>query len=84
MKLRRRKTQIGVGGMVITPLHKRYVMRVLELGRLSYGPFLKKFEAKFAKLHHRRFAVSANSGTSALQVAVHALKEIHGWKDGDE
>ncbi len=70
--------------MVITPLHKQNVLRVLESGRLSYGPFLKAFEAKFAKLHSRRFAISANSGTSALHVAVHALKEIDGWKDGDE
>lgn len=82
--LRKRKKQIGVGGMVLTPLHKRLVAQVLDSGRLSYGPFLKSFEAKFAKLHDRRFAVSANSGTSALQVAVHALKEINGWKDGDE
>lgn len=82
--IRRYKKQIGVGGTVITSLHKRYVRQVLDSGRLSYGPFLKTFEAKFAKLHNRRFAVSANSGTSALQVALHALKEIDGWKDGDE
>lgn len=84
MQLKRRKNQIGVGGAVITSLHKYYVRQVLDSGRLSYGPFLKTFEAKFAKLHGRRFAVSANSGTSALQVAVHALKEIYGWKDEDE
>ncbi|MBI2639319.1 MAG: DegT/DnrJ/EryC1/StrS family aminotransferase [Candidatus Sungbacteria bacterium] len=80
----KRKRQLGVGGAVITPLHKRYVMQVLRSGRLSYGPFLKAFEAKFAELHNRRFAISANSGTSALQVALHALKELDGWRDGDE
>ena len=84
MKLRRRKTQLGVGGTAITPLAKRYVSQVLDSGRLSYGPFLKRFEAGFARLHNRRFAVSANSGTSALQVAVHALKELDGWRNGDE
>ncbi|MDO8500058.1 MAG: DegT/DnrJ/EryC1/StrS family aminotransferase [bacterium] len=84
MKLEKRKKQIGVGGTVITALHKRYVGKVLASGRLSYGPFLKAFEMKFAKLHNRRFAVSANSGTSALQVALHALKELGNWKDGDE
>lgn len=83
-KLKNYKKQIGVGGALITPLHKRYVNKVLDSGRLSYGPFLKAFESKFAKLHSRRFAVSSNSGTSALQVAVHALKELDGWKDGDE
>ena len=79
-KLRRWKKQIGVGGIVITSLHKRYVRQVLDSGRLSYGPFLKAFEQKFAELHNRRFAVTVNSGTSALQIAVHALKEIDGWK----
>ena len=82
--LRRRKTQIGTGGTIITPLHRRYVNQVLDSGRLSYGPFLKQFEHDFAKLHDRRFAISTNSGTSALQVAIHALKELDGWRDGDE
>ena len=84
MKLKRRRYQIGVGGVRITPLAKRYVNRVLDSGRLTYGPFLRRFETEFARLHKRRFAVSLNSGTSALQVAVHAMKEMYGWKDGDE
>lgn len=80
----RRSNQIGVGGAVITPLARRYVNQVLDSGRITYGPFLQSFEKKFAQLHNRRFAISANSGTSALQVALHALKELGGWKDGDE
>ena len=82
--LRKRAKQIGTGGTLITPLHKRLVMQALDSGRLSYGPFLRKFEQQFARLHGRRFAVTTNSGTSALQVALHALKELDGWKDGDE
>ena len=35
-------------------------------------------------MHGCRFGVLSNSGTSALHVAVAALKEIHGWADGDE
>jgi perosamine synthetase len=84
MKLTRRKTQLGVGGAIVSPLAKRYVNQVLDSGRLTYGPFLRAFEAKFAKFHNRRFAIAMNSGTSALQVAVHALKELSGWRDGDE
>lgn len=82
--LKRRRKQIGVGGFSVSPLARRYIKEVLDSGRLSYGPFLKAFEKQFAKLHARRFAVVTNSGTSALQVAVHALKELEGWKDGDE
>ena len=84
MKLKKREKQLGVGGTIVTPLAKKYVNQVLKSGRFSYGPFLKSFENKFAQLHNRKFAISVNSGTSALQVAVHALKTIDGWKDGDE
>ena len=57
---------------------------VLNKNRLSYGEYTKKFEREFARLHDRRYAIFCNSGTSALQVAVHALKEQYGWNDGDE
>jgi perosamine synthetase len=83
-KLIRRKKQIGSGGAIITPQSKKYVQQVLDSGRISQGPFLRKFERMFADLHARKFAVSASSGTAALLVAVQALKELDGWKDGDE
>lgn len=78
------KHQIGVGGAVVSPYAKKLVNKVLDSGRLSYGPFLRKFEEEFGKLCDRKFTISANSGTSTLQVAIHALKELDGWKDGDE
>ena len=78
------KRQIGVGGGVISPYAKKLVNKVLDSGRLSYGPFLRKFEEEFGKLCDRKFVISSNSGTSSLQVAIHALKEIYNWKDGDE
>jgi len=76
--------QIGVGTVEITPLGRRYIADVLRSARLSYGPFSRAFERKFARLHARRFAVFCNSGTSALQIAVDALRERCGWKRGDE
>ncbi|KKW18856.1 MAG: hypothetical protein A2131_02270 [Candidatus Sungbacteria bacterium GWC2_49_10] len=78
------KHKIGVGGVVISPYAKKLVNRVLDSGRISYGPFLQKFEEGFARLCDRKFAISANSGTSALQVALQAMKELYGWEDGDE
>lgn len=60
------------------------VERVLESGRISYGPLSRELERRFAALHDCRFAVLSNSGTSSLQVALQALKELHGWQDGDE
>lgn len=82
--LKRYPQKIGVGGAVITPYAKLLVNRVLDSGRISYGPMLRRFEADFARLCERKFAISANSGTSALQVALHALKEKDGWREGDE
>ena len=76
--------QIGVGWIDITDKDKEYVNEVLNTGRLSYGPFTRKFEEKFAKAHGVKYAIFCNSGTSALQVALHALKLRYGYKDGDE
>ena len=59
-------------------------MNALDNERLSYGPYSQKFEKLFAEVHESRFAIFCNSGTSALQVAVACLKELEGWKDGDE
>jgi len=78
------KQQIGVGDVVISPLAKKYVNQVLNSGRLTYGPFIQEFEKKVAKSHRVKYAIFCNSGTSALQVALHILKKVHGWKDGDE
>ena len=44
----------------------------------------KRFESEFARQHGCRFGIMSNSGTSALQLALQAMKEIHGWADGDE
>ena len=78
------KRQIGVGGIRIGPKERRYVMQVLRSNRLSYGPFSQKFEAKFAAAHDCRFGAFCNSGTSALHIALAALKERYGWADDDE
>lgn len=75
---------IEVGTLALSATAKRYVNEVLESNRLSYGPFSRRLEAEFARLHGCRFGVLSNSGTSALHVALAALKEIYGWRDGDE
>lgn len=76
--------KISVGTVTITENTKKYLLEVLESKRLSYGPFLKKMEQEFARIHECKHAVVSNSGTSSLHVALQALKEIHRWNDGDE
>lgn len=76
--------KVGVGGFEVTAEARQAVLDVLESGRLSYGPVTAEFESVFAHDHALKFAAFCNSGTSALQVAVQALKIIHEWDDGDE
>jgi dTDP-4-amino-4,6-dideoxygalactose transaminase len=44
----------------------------------------RRFEARFAKAHGCEFGVFCNSGTSALHIALAAIKEKRGFRDGDE
>lgn len=77
-------TTVTVGDFRTGDKEREYVNEVLSTGRLSYGPFSRRFEALWAALHGVRHAVFSNSGTSALQIALQGLKELHGWQDGDE
>ena len=76
--------QIGVGSITLGKKEKAYLQQVIESNRLSYGPFSQRFEKAFASSHDCRYAVFCNSGTSALHIALAALKEKYGWKDGEE
>lgn len=79
-----RRKQIGVGGLTISERAKALVMEVLDSGRLSAGPMMARFESEIASIHGCRHGLMCNSGTSALQIALGALKERYGWQDGDE
>lgn len=76
--------QIGVGDASIGKLERKYVLDALKKERLSYGTYHQKFEYEFRKAHDRKFAMFCNSGTSALQAGLHALKIKYKWKDDDE
>ncbi len=76
--------QISVGAPSISQKEIKYVLRALKNNQLSCGPLTEKFEQLFAQAHGRKYAIFCNSGTSALQAGLHALKIKHGWKDGDE
>jgi dTDP-4-amino-4,6-dideoxygalactose transaminase len=75
---------IGVGTFKVTETMRTYVNDVLDTGRISYGWYSRELEREFANLHDCTFGVLSNSGTSSLQVALQALKELRGWNDGDE
>lgn len=75
--------QIGVGHWQCSPLERKLVNEVLDSGRLSYGTKSQELEKRFSLAHNCKYGVLSNSGTSSLQVALQALKEIHNWQDGD-
>lgn len=76
--------KITLGTLNIRQQGKDYVNDCLENNRLSRGKYMERFEQEFAKAHQSKYALFMNSGTSALQVALAALKEVHGYEDGDE
>jgi len=78
------RKQIGVGGFTISERGKQLVMQALESNRLSAGPMMARFESEMAAAHDCKFGLMCNSGTSALHIALAALREVHGWRDGDE
>lgn len=76
--------KITLGYLNINDKGKQYVNEALNNNRLSRGEFTEIFEREFAWQHQCKHALFCNSGTSALQIALAALKEVYGYKDGDE
>ena len=44
----------------------------------------KELERSMAGMHRCRYGILSASGTDSLRAALHAMKIIHGWEDGDE
>lgn len=63
---------------------KRLIKEVLSSGRLTYGDKTRELEQRFAEIHGAHHAIFTSSGTAALKISLHALKDKHGWKDGSE
>ena len=76
--------QIGVGELILGKEEKKLLNQVINSNRLSYGKFTKKFEELFANEHDSKYGVFCSSGTSALYMALAALKEKYQWKRHDE
>ncbi len=75
---------IDVGTLNLSKRHIAMATKALKSNRLSYGPMTAEFETKFAWIHDNKFGVFTNSGTSALQATIQAMKILYEWKDGDE
>jgi dTDP-4-amino-4,6-dideoxygalactose transaminase len=74
--------RIGVGHVSTTIRAREYIGAVLDSEWYSPGKWCARLEREWAALHERKHAVFVNSGTSALHVALAALKERYGWQTG--
>ncbi len=59
-------------------------IRTILGGWISQGPNVKKFESAFSGYIGGDIGIAVNSGSSANLLAIHAIKEVYGLKDGDE
>ena len=75
---------MGTADWLFLTSEKSLINEVLNSNRLTYGPMTKRFENEFAQIHGCRFGLFMNSGTSALHIALAALKSRNGWSEGDE
>ena len=76
--------QIKLGDLQITNKFRGYVEEILDTGRVSYGKFSRMLEGEMARYHGAKYGILSNSGTSSLQVALHALKIQNNWADSSE
>lgn len=72
---------IPVNAPVVTPESKALVAKALEEGWISSaGPYIEQFEKEFARYLGVKHAISVNTGTAALHIALLAA----GIGEGDE
>lgn len=76
--------QITVASWQATHYQKRLIQKVLNSGRLTYGPVTRQLEQEFGKIHGHKEVLFTDSGTSALMIALRTMKDMYGWKDGAE
>jgi len=69
-----KKFKIPVNEPHLLGNEKKYLLQCIKDGFISSsGPFVKKFEDKFAKKLNRKYAISVSNGTAALQLAFESL-----------
>ena len=69
-----KKFKVPVNEPNLSGNEKKYLQKCIRDGFVSSsGPFVEKFEKKFAKRLKRKFAISVSNGTAALQLAVESL-----------
>ena len=58
----------------ITIILNKYKKILEGNGLMTMGPYVKKFEEKFSKFLNCKYSIATSSCTSALEIAIHALR----------
>lgn len=76
---------IPVNEPLLNGNEKKYLNECIDTGWISSeGPFVKKLENDFSKFCGQKYGVSVCNGSVAIDVAIRAMKEVYGWKEGSE
>ena len=68
------KTNIPLFKVFMSPTAKTEVGKVLDSGYIGQGPKVDKFETQLKDYFNHDYITTLNSGTSALHLAIHLLK----------
>lgn len=76
---------IPVNEPLLNGNEKKYLNECIDTGWISSeGPFVKKFEEEFSAYCSQKYGIAVSNGSAALDVAIRAMKDVFGFKDGDE
>jgi len=76
--------KVQVGDFILGPEEKEAINKVLDSGRISEGPNVKKFEDEWAKYIGTKYSVLFSSGTAAIMAGLTALKHLKNIKEGSK
>jgi len=65
---------IGIGDYIPTSEEINAIKTVIESGRISEGKYTREFEKRWSEYIGKKYTVACNSGTSALMLALTAMR----------
>ncbi|WP_298443067.1 DegT/DnrJ/EryC1/StrS family aminotransferase [Ferrimicrobium sp.] len=74
---------VPVGDYTPSERKPHYLDNALTTGQITCGALSEDLEERIAQAHGKRFGIFMNSRSSALYIALAALKQHDGWEDGD-
>ncbi|MFX1311240.1 MAG: DegT/DnrJ/EryC1/StrS family aminotransferase [Promethearchaeota archaeon] len=74
MVVKETKKRIQVGEFRSSEQIRKNILKILDSGKISEGPYVNNFEKKWAEFIGAKYSVAVNSGTSALIAGLESIK----------